>query len=186
MSITVQIADPALARMCMLEAKRHGFCEGRDPALILVDLDHFDPPTNESEALIIGLSADPSTLPITRSSGVYDVLSLPFSVREFEEILYRYQKNKKKCVITQENDRWLINGRALPLSQGEARLFALLYRNRDRLVSDTELQMALGDSATRTNTVAVYLYRLRRKLKNTGVQIRTVRQKGCQWIEETR
>ena len=185
MSITVQIEDPTLARICTLEAKRCGFCEGREPSLIITDLDHLPPPLADG-TLVIGISARPERLSSSQRAGVFAVLSLPFSVREFEEILCRFRKNDTTCVVFAENGRLWVNGKQLSLSKKEQSLFELLYRNRDRVVSDAEMRSVLGDEAAKTNTVAVYLYRLRRKLSPVGIKLRTVRKTGCQWAAETR
>ena len=186
MSITVQIEDPTLARICTLEAKRCGFCEGREPSLIITDLDHLPPPLADDGTLVIGISARPERLSSSQRAGVFAVLSLPFSVREFEEILCRFRKNDTTCTVFTENGQLWINGRRVPLSGKELSLFELLYHNRDRVVSDAEMRSVLGDEAAKTNTVAVYLYRLRRKLSPVGIKLRTVRKTGCQWAAETR
>ena len=58
----------------------------------------------------------------------------------------------------------------------EATLLDLLYQNRGNTVTEAALAALLGDSAAHTNTLAVYLYRLRRKLCADGVnRILTVR-----------
>ncbi|MBE6703119.1 MAG: helix-turn-helix domain-containing protein [Ruminococcaceae bacterium] len=184
MSIVIQVKEPTLARMLMLEAKRCGFYEGRGPSLILIDLDHFPTPVAAENTLIIGISAKTETLSKAQKNSVFALLPLPFSVREFEEIVYQYRQNAKKRNISREGNLLLINGKTVRLSKTEARLFDLLYRHRDRVVTEAEMKAALGDSAAHTNTVAVYLYRLRRKLFGSGAQIRTLRGSGCQWIEE--
>ena len=186
MSITIQLEDPTLARICMLEAKRCGFCEGREPSLIVIDPTRTPLPPHEADALVIGISAHPEALTDLQRAGVFAVLSLPFSVREFEEILCRFRKNDTTCTVFTENGQLWINGRRVPLSGKELSLFELLYHNRDRVVSDAEMRSVLGDEAAKTNTVAVYLYRLRRKLSPVGIKLRTVRKTGCQWAAETR
>ena len=92
---------------------------------------------------------------------------------------------REKPLVERWNGRVLLRGEEVPLSDTERRLFDLLYDNRSRMVSDAELNAVLGDSASHTNTLSVYLYRLRRQLCADGVvRIRRSRGKGCQWIEK--
>ena len=186
MSITIQIEDPILARICALEARRCGFHQDKKPDLVLTDLDHFSPPSTERGALTIGLSAHPDQLSALQKGSVSAILSLPFSVREFEEILYRFRQNEIPTTVFAQDGRLWINGKRISLSQKELALFELLYRNKERVVSEAEMQAILDDPTAKNNTVAVYLYRLRRKLSPVGIRLRTVRKVGCQWVEETR
>jgi hypothetical protein len=184
MSIRIQVRDPALARMLLLEAMRHGFRESEGPDILFIDLDAY-PPLPLRDGITVGLSADPSSLSDEIRSGKIPVLSLPFSVSELEEILYRLQDMRERPLVERWNGRVLLRGEEVPLSDTERRLFDLLYDNRSRMVSDAELNAVLGDSASHTNTLSVYLYRLRRKLCADGVvRIRRSRGKGCQWIEK--
>ncbi|MBQ8357922.1 MAG: winged helix-turn-helix domain-containing protein [Clostridia bacterium] len=189
MSILIQVTDPVLARMLLLEAKRQGFREEDTPSLHIIDLDRFPPPTGAKQGVtVIGLSADPTSLSPAERTGVAGLLTLPFSVREFEAVLRCIRPSLHvDRVIPIDGNRLMLGGRTITLSATERRLFDLLYENRHRLVTESELRAALGESAMHTNTPAVYLYRLRKKLCADGVsRIRTVRGKGCQWIEESR
>ena len=79
---------------------------------------------------------------------------------------------------------WL-SGRKLSFSATEQRVLHLLYENRERTVGVQEIESILGEQAEKSNAVAVYLYRLRRKLEQDGVtRIRTVRGAGYRWIGE--
>ena len=184
MSIQIQAEDPVLARMLLLEAKRHGFPESEGTDILFIDLDHF-PPRPLKDGITVGISTDPDALPSELRTGRIPVLSLPFSVLEFEKILYRARDLRPKPLVERWNGKVLLGGVEVPLSTTERRLFDLLYDSRPRTVSDAELNAVLGDSAAHTNTLSVYLYRLRRKLCADGVvRIRRWRGKGCQWIEK--
>lgn len=184
MSIQIFTQNKHLATMLLLEARRQGFRSEGEPSLILLDLDTATLPKQIGDAPIIAFSADPVRLADCSSIGFWGLCPLPFSVRKFEEILHRSGGISKKSVLRQaEDDLWL-NGRKISLSATEARLFELLYHNRDRVVTNAELNGVLGQSAQSTNTLSVYLYRLRRKLCTDGaIRIQTVRGLGCRLIE---
>ena len=184
MSIQIQTDDPVLARMLLLEAKRHGFRESEGPNILFIDLDHF-PPSLLTDGLTIGLCTDPNALPGELRTEKLPLLSLPFSVLEFEKILYRSKETQQSPRVERWNGKVFLGGTEVPLSATERRLFDLLYDSRPHTVSDAELNAVLGESATHTNTLSVYLYRLRRKLCADGVvRIRRLRGKGCQWNEK--
>lgn len=184
MSIELQIKDPDLARMLLLEAKRHGFRESDGPSILFIDVDHF-PPRILKDGLTVAICADPSALPDGLQTSAFPLLTLPFSVSEFEKILYRLRDFRQTPRVERLGDRVLLGGKEISLSDTERRLFDLLYNNRPHPVAEVDLNAVLGNSATHTNTLSVYLYRLRRKLCADGVlRIRTLRGKGCQWIEE--
>ena len=180
MSIQLQVDDPVLARMLLLEAKRHGFREEAGASVLFIDLDRY-PPRRLKDGLTVGISATPTA---TDTHGI-PVLSLPFSVSEFENILYRLQDARRSTRVERLDDRVLLGGAEIELSRTERRLFDLIYNSRPHPVSDADMNAVLGDSTAHTNTLAVYLYRLRRKLCADGVaRIRRLRGKGCQWIEK--
>lgn len=187
MSITIFEKDETVARMLFLEAKRQGFREERGPALFLVDLDDFDLPKDLPDGcLCMGLSRFPQRLSQSKRESVFALLSLPFSVAEFEENLYRFRGNVKNDVLRITEGRVTQNGRAVALSKTERAVLDLLYHNRERVVSEQEIAAVIGESANESNAVAVYLYRLRRKLCADGQsRIKTARGKGYQWIEKT-
>lgn len=176
MSIRILTKDPTLRAMLRLESIRQGFREEGDPSILLTDLDTAAPPNDAEGAFTVLLSADPARLAAFAKSTPYAVLSLPFSVRDFENILYRYGGNVKKASLCKEADGYRLNGKKVALSRTEATLLDLLYQNRGNTVTEAALAALLGDSAAHTNTLAVYLYRLRRKLCADGVnRILTVR-----------
>ena len=184
MSIQIQVDDPALARMLLLEAKRHGFRESGGADILFVDLDHH-PARLAKNGLTVGLCTDPAALPHELHTDAIPLLTLPFSVVEFEKILYRSRDLCQNPRVERLGTQVLLGGEVIPLSDTERRLFDLLYDSRPSTVSDAALNAVLGESATHTNTLSVYLYRLRRKLCADGVsRIRRLRGKGCQWIEK--
>ena len=185
MSIRILTQSKPLAAILRLEALRQGFREEGDPSILFVDLDTAALPSDTDGAFAVVLSADKSRLFGHGDSSPFFALSLPFSVREFEEILHRWRtKSKKSALQADAADVWL-NGRRISLSPTERTLFELLYQNRHRTVSEAEVAALLGNSATHTNTPAVYLYRLRRKLCADGInRIKTVRRQAYRWIDD--
>lgn len=182
--ITLLIKDSTLARMLYLEAKRQGFREEGDPSVIFVDLDHVTAPAAPPKrTTVVGICAAPEQLTDRQRQSVGAILSLPFSVTQLEQLL-RHPPKERVNTPVREGQRLLWGNKSIPLSATECKLFDLLYENRHRTVTEAELRAVLGDSADRTNTLAVYLYRLRRKLGAEGALcIRTVRGKGCRWVE---
>lgn len=184
MSIQVFTQNKRLAAMLLLEAKRQGFRSEGEPSLILLDLDTSALPKHAGDAPIIAFSSDPARLADCRDMGFGGLCPLPFSVKKFEEILHRSGGISKKPMLCLTDSGLWLSGRRIALSATEARLFELLYHNRHRMVTNAELNGVLGKSAQSTNTLSVYLYRLRRKLCTDGVlRIQTVRGKGCRLIE---
>ena len=184
MSIFLQINDPVLSRMLLLESKRHGFREQEPPHILFAQTDTSTLPAMPPQTLCIGVCTHQGTLSAEARQRFSHLLFLPFSVREFENILYRSQDMPQTPRVERQGERLLLGGREIPLSRTERALFDLLYDNRHRTVSEAELNAVLGASAAKSNTLAVYLYRLRRKLCADGIsRIRTVRGQGCRWAE---
>ena len=187
MSVAVFSRDAVLSRMLLLEALRCGLQE-TEPAqarVWLVDLDHPAPlPRGESAPVQIGFSAQPEKVKNTVRSGLYALLELPFSARELSTILHRRESAPRGALLREGDALWL-SGKKLAFSATEQSVLNLLYENRARTVSVQEIEAILGEQAEKSNAVAVYLYRLRRKLEQDGVmRIRTVRGAGYRWIGE--
>ena len=137
--------------------------------------------TTEQNRLLDGLEQQINATRATLAA----LLSLPFSARAFDATLQRLFPRHADCFLICDPQELLLDGMKIRLSKTEAALFALLYENRDRVVSDAEIATVLGDSATKANTPAVYLYRLRQKLCADGKErIHTVRGKGARWVGE--
>ena len=182
MGILIITNDELLCRMLTLELKRQGIAEQGKLDLCLVDLDRHPLPLHH-KGYIIGLSRTPEQVDPPTIEKLTALLSLPFSARALQSVLMQLPHPHKDTIeITGHTLR--LNGSVIHLSDTETALLRLLYDNRHRAVTNEELNALLGDSATHTNTLAVFMHRLRRKLSQDGVQrIKTLRQKGYQWIE---
>ena len=180
MSFAVLSADAVTARMLQLEVKRCGFCEvaAEKARILLVDLDHPTKLPQKSVATLrIALCEEPTRLDAAKQAQYHAVLAMPFCVTELAALL--------------QGKRTLATGEAEPLSLRkkthfsgvEQALLDLLQEHRDRTVTIEELSTIIGQSAENSNAVAVYLYRLRRKLEADGHRrIRTVRGVGYRWL----
>ena len=177
MSITVCVADPILARMLYLEAKHHGF-EGKSPSVYFADLAGGTLPTPAEDLLTVAVGE----LPADVARRAFASLSLPFCADEFKQIVQDWRQQGTR--VERVGELLYLNGRQIPLSRTELELLTLLYENKHRVVTVSEMCAVLGESALHTNTLSVYLYRLRRKLGAHGNCIQTVRKTGCQWIEK--
>ena len=187
MKLVISTADPLLSRMLYLEAKRLSLdAAAPDATLMLLDLDHPDSATpRQTGAVCVGFSTSPAAISDTVRATLAALLSLPFSAREFDQTLEALFPRHAEQLLICDEKTLVLGGRQIRFSPTEAALFFLLYENRDRVVSEAEIATVLGDSAKQTNTPAVYLYRLRRKLSADGKErIRTVRGKGAQWVGE--
>ena len=173
--------------MLLLEAMRCGLQEAspEHARVWLIDLDHPAAlPKGEGAPLQIGFSAQPENVKNTTRSGLYALLTLPFSARELSAILHRRESVPRGALLREGDALWL-SGKKLSFSKIEQEVLNLLYENRSRAVSVQEIEAILGEQAEKSNAVAVYLYRLRRKLEQDGVtRIRTVRGVGYRWIGE--
>ena len=100
-------------------------------------------------------------------------------INKIDQILL---KKRLECRIGNDIASGRVGGAAVAVCQDGN----LLYENRSRTVQTREIEAILGEQAEKSNAVAVYLYRLRRKLEQDGVtRIRTVRGVGYRWIGES-
>ena len=183
MSVAVFSADALLHRMLELEAKRCGLnCVSPEQARVwLIDLDHPVKRPAGAPTMQIAFSATPNR---TDVSGADALLPLPFPAQELEELLSRTPNAKQRNLSKKGAALWLC-GKRLHFSDTEQALLELLMREHHRTVHTAELALTIGENAENSNAVAVYLYRLRRKLEADGItRIRTVRGVGYQWIGE--
>ena len=187
MSVAVFSRDAVLKRMLLLEAKRCGLVEfpPESARVWLLDLDMPTAlPKGASAPLQIGFSAHPENVKSSTRSGLYALLELPFCARELDAILQGKELSPSAVLLREGEEIWLA-GKKLHFSRLEKAVLALLYENRHRAVEAWEIEAILGESAEKSNAVAVYLYRLRRKLEADGItRIRTKRGVGYQWIGE--
>ena len=184
MSVAVFSADALLCRMLLLEAKRCGLRESapEHARVWLRDLDHPVPVPKAVAPLQIGFAEHPENVENATRSGLYAILPLPFSARELDEVLL-CRETPVSTTLAREGDQFWLAGKKLRFSKTEQAVLGVLCQNRHRAVTEQELACAIGESAEKSNAIAVYLYRLRRKLEADGItRIRTVRGVGYRWI----
>ena len=183
MSVAVFSADALLYRMLELEAKRCGLerVSPEQARVWLIDLDHPVKIPSGAPALQIAFSSAPAK---ANANDADVLLPLPFPARELEELLCRTPNTKRRNLVKKGATLWLC-GKRLHFSETEQALLELLMHEHHRTVHTAELTLTIGENAENSNAVAVYLYRLRRKLEADGItRIRTVRGVGYQWIGE--
>ncbi len=182
MSVAVLSADAVTARMLALEAKRCGFCEenAEKARILLIDLDHPVRAALQTEAsLVIAFCEEPARLDETVRARYNAVLALPFCAEELCALL----RDGSSLIATSGDAARFLLGKQLHFSRAEQALLDHLRAHRDRTVTVQELSTIIGQSAENSNAVAVYLYRLRRKLEADGQKrIRTVRGVGYRWL----
>jgi two-component system OmpR family response regulator len=147
------------------------------PVLVLTALDSLDD-------RVAGLNA-----------GADDYLTKPFDFPELEARLRALLRRTRPLGNTAELGhlsfdrdarRAAVRGEPLDLSPREWMLLDLLLSQRDKVVTKEQIQQAwatdrseaTGPAASGTNSIEVYIHRLRRKLEQSGLAIRTVRGLG--------
>ena len=184
MNVAVFSADALLSRMLLLEARRCGLQESapEQAHVWLRDLDHPVSVPKTDAPLCIGFTAHPEALKNETRQGLYAVLPLPFAAQELDKILL-YRETPVSVALVREGGQLWLAGKKLRFSKIEQAVLSVLFENRHRNVSVQELSLVIGESGEKSNAVAVYLYRLRRKLEADGItRIRTVRGVGYRWI----
>lgn len=147
------------------------------PVLVLTALDSLDD-------RVAGLNA-----------GADDYLTKPFDFPELEARLRALLRRTRPLGASQELGqltfdrdarRAAVRGEPLDLSPREWMLMDLLLSQRDKVVTKDQIQQAWAVDRTEaaqagtgaTNSIEVYIHRLRRKLEQSGLAIRTVRGLG--------
>ena len=187
MRVAVLSSDAVLARMLQLESKRCGFSVVSPDAarILLLDLDHpVTMRTHAGATTRIGFSARPELVSKSVRDGLAALLPLPFSASELALFLKKHVDAPQHVLLRDGEELWLM-GEHLHFSKTEQVVLSLLYENRHRVVTNDEISAIIGENAAHSNAVAVYLYRLRRKLEADGrVRITTVRGVGYRWMGE--
>lgn len=142
------------------------------PVLVLTALDSLDD-------RVAGLNA-----------GADDYLTKPFDFPELEARLHALMRRSRApsggteiahLHFDRAARRASVRGEALDLSPREWMLLDLLLSQRDRVVTKDQIAQAWaqdGSDNNGTGSIEVYIHRLRRKLEESGLSIRTVRGLG--------
>lgn len=144
---------------------------------------------------VLILSARDQTLDRVRGldSGADDYMTKPFELSEFEarvRALLRRGQGASICIGRLE---WFwerreatIDGQTLALTRHEGSLLEAFVQSAGRVVAKEILAHRLGDdgAVAGDNLVEVYIHRLRRKLIEAHVKIRTVRGLGYRFQAE--
>ncbi|MDN3923184.1 response regulator transcription factor [Roseateles violae] len=143
------------------------------PVLVLTALDSLDD-------RVAGLNA-----------GADDYLTKPFDFPELEARLHALLRRGRplsggtelaRLSFDRETRRATAGGEPLDLSPREAMLLDLLLQERDKVVTKEQISQAWAqdksESSSGAGSIEVYIHRLRRKLEQSGLAIRTVRGLG--------
>ena len=151
----------------------------RLPVLVLTALDSLDD-------RVAGLNA-----------GADDYLTKPFDFPELEARLHALMRRARplqsaaelgQLRLERDAHRASVRGETIELSPREWSLLELLLSQRDRVVTKDQIGQVWTldrSEAGAPSSIEVYIHRLRRKLEQSGVSIRTVRGLGYLLEAET-
>ena len=169
----VVVLDLGLPMVDGLTVLRRARAAGRTvPVLVLTALDSLDD-------RVAGLNA-----------GADDYLTKPFDFPELEARLHALMRRTRPAssgttlgdlAFDRDTRRATVRGEPLDLSPREWLLLELLLSQRDRVVTKDQIAQAWTLDRSEpggTGSIEVYIHRLRRKLEQSGLSIRTVRGLG--------
>ncbi len=120
-------------------------------------------------------------------AGADDYLDKPFERTEFEARVRALLRRRSGGLLqagrlswSPENGQVWLDGADLNLTRNDASLLLALLQQPGRILTKAALarRLAPSDQSASENSVEVYVYRLRKKLSNAGLTIRTVRGLG--------
>ncbi len=119
-------------------------------------------------------------------AGGDDYMTKPFSMRELEVRICAQIRRSDRILFDLDHKAVMYRNKSVSLSQAEFDLFFILYQNKNHPISSAELYAALKNGLKDdSNTIAVYIRRLRKKLEVFDTSfgaIETVRNEGYRWI----
>ncbi|MDO4275536.1 MAG: response regulator transcription factor [Eubacteriales bacterium] len=125
-------------------------------------------------------------------AGGDDYITKPYSLKELSARVYAQVRRSmmKRFVIDHDQQLLTVDGRVISLPQKEFELFLYLLGNPGRVLTTKELYSEVWNpgKVDMTNTVAVHIARLRRRLEGTEEivgRIETVRGEGYRFFPGT-
>lgn len=120
-------------------------------------------------------------------SGGDDYISKPYSLKELSARVFAHirREEMKSFSIDYTNQILQYKDNKILLAYREFRIFTLLYEHPDEIFSAGDIyQIVWEEEATESNTVAVHIRKLRKKLESLELigEIKTVRSEGYSFV----